>query len=140
MKKIFFALIFFCVNCFAQETPNEFSNIIPATLQTSATVNSPEQKNYGFRGGHIVIYVSSYNSGTYTPHVQGLDPISGQWYDILVGTGITGIGETIIKVYPGIPGTANAAANDIIPRTWRVQLIGTSTPSMVISVGAYLDL
>lgn len=140
MKKLLFSLLLlFCLPCAAQ-VANQFTTVLPATAQTGATVNSPAQQNFNFRGAHFVIYVSAYTSGTYTPHIQGYDAVSGQWYDILVGTGITAIGETIIKVYPGIAGTANAAANDILPTTWRVQLIGTSTPAMTISVGAFLEL
>jgi hypothetical protein len=140
MRKMLFSLLLFCcLPCMAQ-VANQFETVLPAIAQTAATVNSPTQQNFNFRGGHFVVYVSAYTSGTYTPHIQGYDAISGQWYDILVGTGISAIGENVVKIYPGISGTTNVAANDILPSVWRVQLIGTSTPAMTISVGVFLEL
>jgi len=140
MKYIIALLCFVCSLASAQQITNTTYTPLPSALQTAATVNSGVQQNANYRGGHFIINVSSYNIGTYTPHIQGLDPVSGNWYDILVGPGISAIGTTIIKVYPGIGASTNAASPDILPLNWRVQLIGTSTPSMTISVDAYLEL
>lgn len=113
---------------------------LPQATQTATTVNSPVQMNYNYRGGHFIINVVTATSGTYTPHIQAQDDSSGIWYDILVGSAISASGITILKVYPGIGAIANGTANDILPKTWRIQLVGASTPNMVISVDAYLEL
>ncbi len=105
---------------------------------TGAAVNSPDFKNDNYRGGHFIVNVSGFTSGTYTPHIQGKDPVYGTYYDILVGLPISATGTTVLKVYPGIPSIANAAASDILPLVWRVQMIGASTPNMVLSVAAHL--
>lgn len=140
MKKLIFSLLLlFCLPCVAQ-VANQFGTPLPSTAQTALTVNSTDQSNFNYKGGHFIITVTAYTSGTYTPHIQGKDPSTGQYYDILVGSGISAIGTNVIKIYPGIGTSANAASPDILPSVWRVQLIGTSTPAMTIQVDAFLDL
>ena len=116
--------------------------IVPlaSAAQTAATVNSAAQINYTFRGAHFVVNVSAFTAGTYTPHIQAQDPVSLAWYDLLVGPAIGATGTTVLKVYPGIGVVANGAAADMLPQTWRVQLIGAGGQSMTISVAAYMGL
>jgi hypothetical protein len=134
-----FALCFCTLTAFAQMLPN--ATVIPVApiALTAATYNSVDQTNTNWKGGHFVVNVSNYNGGTYTVHIQGEDPVSGGYYDILVSAGITASGITVLKVYPGITAASNVSVSDVLPKIWRVQLIGTSTPSMTISVGAYLE-
>jgi len=120
------------------QTGNTFSTPLPLTTYTAATVNSGTQANASYQCGHIIINVVTATSGTYTPHIQGLDQVSGVWYDILIGSTISASGTTILKVCPGIAALANGAAADFLPVSWRVQLIGASAPSMILSVGVNL--
>jgi hypothetical protein len=108
-----------------------------ASAARTAAINSADLTNYNWKGAHIIVNVSSYTSGTLTVTIQGKDPISGSYYSILVGAGITSAGITILKVYPGILAAPNAAASDIIPRTWRVSC---SAVSATYSVAAVLDV
>jgi hypothetical protein len=140
MKKLLLKILLLApLLCFGQLS-NQHIVLLPMSAQTSLMVNSSTCENPGFLGGHIIINVSSYTSGTYTPHIQGFDGTSGQWYDILIGTGMSGIGYTVLKVYPNISPLTNGAANDILPIKWRIQLVGTNTPNMVISVSANMEL
>lgn len=136
---LFIVSVFLCLQSSAQVT-NTASTPLPSATYTVTTVNSGDQVNSSYRGLHIIVSVATATSGTYTPHIQGKDPVSGVYYDILVGSAISATGTTVLKVYPGIAVLANGAASDILPQTWRVQLIGASTPSMVLSVEAYLEL
>ena len=136
MKKIL-ALLMFLITCAAiGQVTNISITPLPSATYTATTVNSPDQTNANFKGGHIIIYVASVNSGTYTPKIQGKDQVSGLYYDILTGSAISASGTTVLKVYPGIGVVANGSASDILPAVWRVQLNGASTPSMVLSVQA----
>jgi len=137
-KKIVLAALLIANISNAQQA-NTSVTPLPLTTQTAATVNSPSQTNTNYRGGHFIIKVVTATSGTYTPRIQGYDPISQAWYDILVGSAISAAGTTVLKVYPGIGVVANGSASDILPLTWRVQLIGASTPNMIFSVSAYLE-
>lgn len=142
MRKIplLLASLLFCCAALAQEYPtrNVAITVLPAATITAATVNSDDQNNNFYSCGQFIVYVSTATTGNYTPHIQGKNPISGLYYDILVGSAISTTGTTVLKVCPGIGVVANGSAADIIPKTWRVQLIGASTPNMLVSVYAYI--
>lgn len=142
MKRIIslFLLCLACASCFAQVPANNTTTLLASATYTAATINSPDQINYNFRGCHVIIQVTTATTGNYTPHIQGLDPVTGLYYDILVGAAISTTGTTVLKVYPGIATIANGAASDLLPAKWRVQMIGASTPSMIFSVSANLEL
>jgi hypothetical protein len=137
MKHFILLLSFICSLSFAQ-TPNTSVPVLRSEARTDTTVNSIDMGNFDYRGGQFVVNVTTATSGDYTPKIQGKDPISGTYYDVLVGPAISTTGTTILKVYPGINAIANGAASDILPSTWRVQLIGASSPNMALSVSAYL--
>jgi hypothetical protein len=113
--------------------------LLPSLSRTATTVNTTDQSNYQFRGVSVVINVSAFVSGTYTPTIQGKDPVSGTYYTILTGVAISGTGITVLKVYPGITATTNISVSDILPKTWRVTLAGATSPSMTFSVGVMLS-
>ena len=52
--------------------------------------------------------------------IQVKDPISGKYFNVLTSAPITAVGTVMLKVYPGLPTVANAVANDVLPRVWRV--------------------
>jgi hypothetical protein len=88
---------------------------------------------------HIIIDVTAASA---TPSVvfkiQGKDPASGKYYDILVSVAITGVGTTVLKVGPGLTAAANLVANDMIPAVWRVIGTHADTDSITYTVGASL--
>jgi hypothetical protein len=142
MKRLLILLALLCLAPLAQaqEIVNTGAKIFQPTAMTAATVNSNDQFNPNSKGLHLIVNVTSFTSGSYTPHIQGEDPANpGVYYDILVGAAITATGTTVLKVYPGIGTLANGATSDLLPLTWRVQLIGASTPSMTLSVSANLE-
>lgn len=103
----------------------------------TAEVESVEQTNTRGKGLHVIIDVTVDPAlAVITPKIQGKDPVSGKWYDILVGLTIDATGTTIIKVYPGIAATLGVAASDILPAHWRFQMSVADTDSMTYSVGA----
>jgi hypothetical protein len=112
--------------------------ILASAARTTA-INSADFINYNAKGAHIIIDVSALIAGAeLTPTIQGKDPVSGNYYDLLVGLPITATGTNIIKIYPGIAAVVNAAASDILPRTWRVSLAVANANSVTYSVGAQL--
>ena len=110
-----------------------------ASLARTASVNTPDQVNPGHRGLHLIIDVTSITlTPSVVPTIQGKDPLSGKYYDLLVGVAIIAIGTTILKVYPGIAASANVAASDILPSIWRVQFVHADADSITYSVAAVL--
>ena len=136
MKKIalFVALLLVGVGAFAQQSIK--GTLLPSAART-ATANSADISNPVNRGVHVIINVSAYTSGTFTPRIQGKNPITGVYYDILAGNTISSTGVTVLKVYPGIAAVANGSASDAIPGTWRFQMTGAATPSATFSAGYF---
>ena len=112
--------------------------LLPSASRTAATVNTADQTNPAWKCLTVTINTSAFVSGTYTPTIQGKDPVSGNYYTLLAGAAIAGTGLVVMQVCPGIVAAANVAASAMLPRTWRVTLAGAATPSMTFSVGVVL--
>lgn len=106
-----------------------------ASAARTATTATADQTNHNARGGHIAVNVTVFGASTLTPTIQGRDPVSGAYYDILVGTPITATGLVIFKVHPSITAVAGAAAKDVLPRTWRVNCAKGDASAWTYSVG-----
>lgn len=118
---------------------NWTSQILAPLARTTTPINSIDQVNANYKGAHIFINITNYVSGTYTVNIQEKDPVSGTYVTILSSAALGANGITVLKVYPGITAATNLSVSDILPRQWRVNLIGATTPSMTISVGALLE-
>jgi len=110
-----------------------------ASAARTATTNSADFTNFNAKGLHAIIDVSAVTAtGSITPIIQGKDPVSGNYYDILQGLPITTVGTNVIKVFPGISAIVNASANDLLPRTYRLRVTHLNAVSMTYSVGGAL--
>lgn len=113
--------------------------IILESAPRTATVDSADQRDPNAEAVHIIINVTAVTATpSITPRIQGKDPASGGYYDILVGTAVTAAGMTVLKVGPGLAAAANAAAADILPDIWRVRIEHADADSITYSVGAVL--
>ena len=114
--------------------------ILLPSAERDETTNSPDQVNHCGRGVHVVLNVTATEgSPSITLKVQGKDPASGEYYDILTGAAVTAVSTNVYKVHPHIEAVTNEAAKDILPRTWRVAVAYTGTPDtdkITCSVGA----
>jgi len=123
--------------------PNTKLSVL-ASAERTASADSGDLTNQNARGLHLQVNVTSI---TATPSVvvkiQGKDEESGAYYDLLETdaiTDVTGTGIYIFKVYPGLTPIANAVANDILPRTFKVTTTHGDTDGMTYSIGASLVL
>jgi len=125
---------------FDRQRGNTTETLLASAARTAST-NSADFVNHNATGAHFIINVSALSD---TPSivvtVQGLDDASGVYYDVLVGTAITTTGITVLKVHPGINPIVNGSANDMLPRTYRVNVAHADTDSITYSVGANLTL
>ncbi len=113
--------------------------ILLASAAVSSTISSSDEINHNSKGAHFIIDVSAIAStGTITVSIQGKDSISGNYYDILVGSTITATGTTALKVYPGIGQIPNGSASDILPRTFRVTCTYGGSGTITYSVSCSL--
>jgi len=117
---------------------NEYIELL-ASLARTANVDTPDQTNFGHKGLHLIIDVTAISlTPSVVPTIQGKDPLSGKYYDILVGVAITATGTTVLKVYPGVTASANVAASDVLPLIWRLHMEHADTDSITYSVAANL--
>lgn len=141
MRKLLTALLLlasFGVN--AQLSPNGVGTAIASAAYTATTVNSNDILTPpGFTRGALIMNVSAFTSGTYTCTLQGKDPASGAYYNILATTAIGSASTTVLKVGPALTAAANSIANDLWPRVFRVSCTGATTPVMTFSVGYSLN-
>ena len=91
---------------------------------------------------HLAIRVTA---ATATPSVvctvDGLDPVSGVYYNLLTSAALTESGvpfTRVLKIGPGLPVTADLGANDVLPDTIRVTMTHADSDSITYSVGANL--
>lgn len=141
-------LLIACLLAFSAQAQNIEGSLLTSSAR-SATANSTDRDNPSWRGVKVVINMTAYSAGTWTPRIQGKDVLSGQYYDILVGPAVTSTpgSPIVMRVYPGITPSAadsdnptfGAAASDALPRTWRFQMTGASTPSGTFSAGFTLQ-
>lgn len=112
-----------------------------ASAQRTASENSADQDNLHWRGLVVVIDVTA---ASLTPSVvftiKGKSSLGSDYYTILASAAVTGTGQTVLKIYPGLATAANAAANDVLPRVWRVEAVHGDTDPITYSVSANLLL
>lgn len=123
---------------FGDVTPDGLAPIVLfASAARTASANSADFGNEGYRGVHVVIDATA---AADTPSVvftiEGKDPVSGKYYTILASAAITAQGTTVLRVFPGATAAANTVANDCIPGTWRVKAVAGDADSLTYSVVA----
>lgn len=71
---------------------------------------------------------------TQTLAIQGKDPQSGKYYDVLVSAAQVATGTIRMRIQPGIAAVANLAANDNMPPTYRFQIRASATGNFTSSL------
>lgn len=111
-------------------------------LESAARTTSPSRVDLSNNHARGVIVVIDVTAVTATPSVtftiEGKDPTSGQYFDILVSAAVTATGQTVLRVYPGLTAAANTIASDVLPLAWAVSAEHADADSITYSVGASL--
>lgn len=119
------------------ELKNGSYTIHESAARTAAPTNV-DQHNEACSGVHVIVdYTARAAATTLTVTVEGKDPASGKYYTLLQSAALA-LATTVLKVFPGATPAANLAANDILPRTWRVIVTPSDGNSATYSVGASL--
>lgn len=113
--------------------------VYPSAARTATPTAQDIRNPKGYKGVHLTIDVTAI---TATPSVvftiQGKDTLSGKYYTILASAAITGVGTTVMRVYPDLAAVANLVANDRLPDVWRVNAVHGDADSITYSVAADL--
>ena len=111
-----------------------------ASAARTATLQSSDQTNYNGCGVHVVLDVTNAGTGSITLTIQAKDALSGKYYTLLAGAAVTTNSTNVYKVYPGLAASANVSANDLLTRTWRIDVTHNNANSITYSVGASVIL
>lgn len=108
-----------------------------ASAARTATENSEDIVSPGgIRGVRVVVdATASAATPSVVAKIQGKDPVSGKYFDLLASAAITGTGTTVLVVYPGCIAVANEVANLPIGSIFRVRLEHADVDSLTYSVG-----
>ena len=136
----------------ADRARNNVEATLLASAARTATTTTADQVNYNGKGVAIHINVTVEGAATLTLTIQGKDPISGNYYDIITGiivytaaTDAPTITRTV-WLYPGlltgdfigIAATVNGSTgkNVPIPRTWRATITPADATTTTYSLAA----
>jgi hypothetical protein len=117
----------------AQDTP-----LLPSASYGIATAVSNDIDTSGCQFLNVIIDITAIGaSGTVTCTIQGKDTTSGKYYTILASSALASNATTRLKVGPTIAASANAIAQDYLPKTIRVS-VAVAVAASTFSVGASL--
>lgn len=107
-----------------------------AQAAQAATTATPDQTNVGARGVKVFVNITAIGTGSITVQIQGKDPASGVYYNLLASAALIANGFTVLEVYPGIAAVANLAANLSLPRVWRINVVSNNINPVAYTIGA----
>jgi hypothetical protein len=110
---------------------HEIGPLLSMNSAPPQTLASVDLLNQACRGVKLYINLTS---GSASVTIQGKDPKSGAYWTILTSAALSTAGSlTVLTVYPGIAVSANVAASDVMPGTWRVQVVTTLASTLTIN-------
>lgn len=118
---------------------NQDLTLLASAARTVDTA-SADQTNFNGRGLKVVLDMTVVGTGSVTLTIQGKDALSGKYYTLLAGAAVTTNGTNVYTVFSGATAAVNAVANDILPRTWRVNVVANNANAATYSVGASVIL
>jgi hypothetical protein len=69
------------------------------------------------------------------PTIDGFDPLSGKWYNILTGAAIATVSTVVLRIHPDLVAVANLTAADFLPKKYRVVMTHGDADSITYTVG-----
>lgn len=118
--------------------PRNFTQCYNVVAGTTTPTDMAVQNSNGRKGMLLTIDITAGTSLSITVTIVGIDPVSGKTYTILASAALTGVGTTILKVYPGLTAAGNLVANDIIPAAWKVTVAHGNSNAATYKIGAQL--
>lgn len=113
-----------------REMGNVDGTAISMGTRTAVTVESADLINYNHRGVHVALHYST-GTANLVLRIQGKDEFSDVYYNLVTGVSVSATSTAVYKVFPGISagaaGITGQSVNDVLPRTWRVTVVGSGT-------------
>lgn len=103
-------------------------SVASGTAKAAGTYTTGDLNNYNAKGGQFYINITAL-TGTLTVTIEGKDPASGTYYTVLASSALSSTGFTLLTIYPGMTASANAVANNILPKTFRIKQVVATGPA-----------
>lgn len=119
------------------------ATILESAARTATpTIANLDLSNNDLTDVHITIDVTAVTSTpSVQPALQGQDPLSGKWYDLIASiTAITGVGTTTIQFGESTAIVANNSNQGFIPETIRLVMTHADADSITYSIGVNFRL
>lgn len=101
------------------------------TTQTSADLYNPYAK-----GIQVVLDMTVVTAGpSVTLTINGKDPASGKYYNLLTGAAVTTVTTNVYRIYPGLTAVANATVSDNVPLVFQIVVTANNANAGTYSVG-----
>jgi hypothetical protein len=118
------------------QSANAGMETLLASAVRAATTSTADQVKSINRGVYVFLKVTAVPGvDTLTVTIQGKD-VDGTYYTILASTASAATGTVTLKVYPGLPNTANVSSNEVLPDLWRVTVTHSAGTNFTYSMVA----
>jgi len=112
------------------------SGVVLTSAIRTAAATGPTITNKG--GSDLIVFAEATldaASAAVTILIDGLDPATGNWYNILTSAVLNAVGTRVLRVSPHLTASANLIAKDIVPHTFRVRTTAADADAMTYSIG-----
>lgn len=108
--------------------------LLPSASRTTTQTSADLINN---NGRHLVVTldVTTPGTGSITLSINGKDPASGKYINILTGAAVTTAVTNKYKVSMSLATVANSVAQDILPRTFQIVVTHNNANAITYSVG-----
>jgi hypothetical protein len=113
-----------------------FASAAQTTTQTSPDITC----NYA-RTIDVILdcTVNAGSAGSVTVTINGKDPTSGKYYQLLAGAAVTSVSTNVYRVGVGLTASANAVANYGVPKTIQIVVTANNANPVTYSVGLNMN-
>lgn len=113
---------------------NEDVALLPSISRTT-TQTSGDLTNITGNTLTVVLDVTSAGTGSVTVTINGKDSASGKYYLLLSGAAVTTNSTNRYRVGPALAASANAVAQDYLPRTFQIVVTANNANAMTYTLG-----
>tara|TARA_R110002126_G_scaffold522_1_gene3337 strand:- start:253 stop:618 length:366 start_codon:yes stop_codon:yes gene_type:complete len=103
-----------------------------ARTATPAAVSVEDDYVFGIQVSIVVSAAAA--TPSVVPTIDGYDPLSDTWYNLLTGAALTGTGTTILRVHPDLTAVTNLTSQDFLPKKYRLVMTHADTDSITYTV------
>jgi len=114
---------------------NDQATLAPSASRSATTIFGPFT-NTNWRAAHFIVDVTVIPADDIVVNIEAENPATGTFYPILTAAAIAATGTTVLKVGVGFTPVVALTANNILPFTYRVNVVHSGGSAITYSIGA----